>query len=351
MSGVGGLTFVPPGTGSGSGSGTPPPSGGGGNFWDGLKTSWANFKYTRARIRDFKNRERVGRAPGLRDEIDELRLETTVESQRNQLEAARDARAKAGAARITRATKMAILAGTAGGAITKDSVAVYDSPALRKITLENPFLDPNKRQNLTALKEASAHTTKDLRQYTAGTESMRGLNVTSDLPAKDALMVSGKMKSYNMPAGSMKELNSPEVLIKNRPDFTMQRMNTPIKLNRLRNAGNPGSMSGMPITNPPPQPRLQQAINSSVPVFNLQSLKIRDIEGGETPLARMSTKNLTIKPPIGNTPINGPALNLQSGLSLQVQPRKLLAKPKSSSNGFDNSYYKRNMSKFRKELR
>jgi hypothetical protein len=141
------------------------------------------------------------------------------------------------------------------------------------------------------------------------------------------------------------------MLIKNRPDFTMQRMNTPIKLNRLRNAGNPGSMSSMPITTPPPQPRLQQAINSSVPVFNLQSLKIRDVEGGETPLARMSTKNLTIRPPIGNTPISGPALSNQSGLSLQAQPRKLLAKPKSSSGGFDNSYYKRNMSKFRKELR
>ena len=332
------------------GGGTPP-SGGGGNFWDGVRFGWEKFKQKRGQYRKFVSDERLGKEPGLQGEIRETGTLTTLEKQRNELEKARDARAKAGAARITRATKMAILAGTAGGAITKESVGIYDSPALRKITTENPFLDPNKRQNLTALREASAHTTKDLRQYTSGTTSMQFLNEPSRVPAKDALLVSGKMRAYNAPTTSMKELNSPSELIKNRPDFTMQRMNTPIKLNRLRNAGNPGSMSSMPITSPPPQPRLQQAINSSVPVFNLQSLKIRDVEGGGTPLARMSTKNLTIRPPIGNSPISGPALSNQSGLSLQAQPRKLLAKPKSTSGGFDNSYYKRNMSKFRKELR
>lgn len=342
---------MPAGIGPAGFPGGSPGTGGGATFWDYVRGGWRKYKETRAQFRDFRSSERASREPYLEEEFRELRDETTVEKQRNQLEAAKDARGKAFKGRADRALKMAIKAGTLGGAITKESVGIYDSPALRKITTENPFLDTGKRQNLTALHDASAHTKKDLRQYTSGTESMQFLNEPSRVPAKDALLVSGKMKAYNAPAGSMKELNSPEMLIKNRPDFTMQRMNTPIKLNRLRNAGNPGSMSSMPITTPPPQPRLQQAINSSVPVFNLQSLKIRDVEGGETPLARMSTKNLTIRPPIGNTPISGPALSNQSGLSLQAQPRKLLAKPKSSSGGFDNSYYKRNMSKFRKELR
>jgi hypothetical protein len=335
-----------PGTGGAGGAGL----GGGNPFWDGIRTGWQKARQARAWVKQKKTEYYTSQSERLAEESKFTQAETVSEAQKAVRDKIRDARGTAFAKRTDRALKMAISAGTAGGAITKESVGIYDSPALRKITTENPFLDPNKRQNLTALREASAHTTKDLRQYTAGTESMRGLHETSGLPAKDALMVSGKMKGYNTPPGSMKELNAPEMLVKNRPDFTMQRMNTPIKLNRLRNAGNPGSMSGMPITNPPPQPRLQQAINSSVPVFNLQSLKIRDVEGGETPLARMSTKNLTIRPPIGNTPISGPALSNQSGLSLQAQPRKLLAKPKSSS-GFDNSYYKRNMSKFRKELR
>ena len=338
-----------PGTGGAGGAGP----GGGNPFWDGIRTGWQKARQARAWVKQKKTEYYTGQAERLGEEAKYTQAETVSEAQKALRDKLRDARGAAFSKRVDRATQMAIKAGTMGGAPSKESMAIYDSPALRKITTENPFLDSGKRQNLTALHDASAHTAKDLRQYTSGTRSMQSLNDPSQVPAKNALLVSGKMKSYNTPGSlsSMQELNAPSELIKNRPDFTMQRMNTPIKLNRLRNAGNPGSMGSMPITNPPPQPRLQQAINSSVPVFNLQSLKIRDVESGQTPLARMATSNLTIKPPASTTAISGPALSTPSRLSLQTQPRKLLAKPKSGSGGFDNSYYKRNMSKFRKELR
>ena len=194
-----------------------------------------------------------------------------IEKARNKLSTERASGQKVGAERVEKVAKA--LGTIARGGTTeadlkkqKQRLEVYDSPALRDMSLRMDWTQGGRGQSLAALKNVTNLPSSDMRSATLPAASKN-----TNRPSGSNL---DELRGITRPAGAARSVNNPYTNIKRRtPDLTQLQVSTTPRLRRVQGATLPSASRSLPVGQyvKPPSSIVSKSDIVSVPIRTSQS--------------------------------------------------------------------------------